>query len=217
MGQQGAGRGPRPRIETLADLVFGLSLSIGALALIAESPLSTGELVSHIAAFLFSFLILITAWLVYTTYMSVLPHETRWLTFLNVCLLFLVALIPYLLNSTEIANPTLSEAASSEIRDFASSLFAVDLAGIMLLLAAFAQLIASEKDLGSPEAARLFRGGRNRLAILSVVLLASAAPVFWQLTLFGEPLRLYLWYAPLVSYWVGRAVSPDSRTYRVAS
>ncbi len=31
-------RRPRPRIETLADLVFGLSLSIGAIGLIASAP-----------------------------------------------------------------------------------------------------------------------------------------------------------------------------------
>ena len=208
-------RRPRPRIETLADLIFGLSLSIGALALIAEPPASTGELLSHVAAFVFTFLILITAWLVYTTYMSVLPHETRSVTFLNVALLLFVALVPYLLNSVELGNPSLTAAESSQIRDFSSVLFAVDLAVIMSILASFAHIISiEERKLVAPELASLFRNGRNRLAILSLILLASTAPVFWQWTLLGIPVRLYLWYAPLVSYWVGRAVSPQSRTYR---
>ncbi|MBI3840927.1 MAG: DUF1211 domain-containing protein [Thaumarchaeota archaeon] len=210
-------RRPRPRIETLADLIFGLSLSIGALALIADSPASVNEILSHIAAFGFTFLILITAWLVYTTYMSVLPHDTKWVTFLNVSLLMLVALVPYLLNSVELANPSLSAAESSEIRDFSSSLFALDLAGIMMILAGFAHVISmEEKRLVAPELASLFRSGRNRLVILSLILVASVAPVFWQWTLFGVPTRLYVWYAPLISYWVGRAVRPDSRTYRLS-
>ncbi|MBI3859579.1 MAG: DUF1211 domain-containing protein [Thaumarchaeota archaeon] len=207
-------RRPRPRIETLADLIFGLSLSIGSIALLANAPTSPGELVTHIAAFTYTFLILITAWLVYTTYMSVLPHETRWVTFLNVGLLLLVALIPYLLNSVEVVNESLTPAEASAIRDFSSSLFAVDLAGIMIVLAGFAHVISiEEKQLVASDLVALFRSGRNRLAILSAIVLASAAPQFWEWTLFGNPVRFYIWYAPLVSYWVGRVVSPSSRTY----
>jgi len=55
-------------------LIFGLSLSIGSIALVASSPTSTSEIGSHIAAFAFTFLILIT-WIVYTTDMSVIPTE----------------------------------------------------------------------------------------------------------------------------------------------
>src|SRR2546425_2901622 len=62
-------RRPRPRIETLADLVFGLSLSIGAIGLIASAPTTQSEINSHIYAFGFTFLVLITAWIIYTTYM----------------------------------------------------------------------------------------------------------------------------------------------------
>lgn len=40
-------------------------------------------------------------------------------------------------------------------------------------------------------------------------MLVSVAPVFWELTLFGTPLRLYIWYLPLIFYWVGRALRPD--------
>lgn len=206
---------PRPRIETLADLIFGLSLSIGAIGLIANPPVSTDEILVHMAAFGFTFLILITAWLVYTTYMSVLPHDSRWVTFLNVGLLLLVSLVPYLLNSVELANESLSVSASSAIRDFASTLFAFDLAGIMFILAGFAHIISrEERRLVAPELFVLFRNGRNRLVVLVLVLVLSAAPQFWQWELYGVPIRLYIWYAPLISYWLGRALRPDSRTYR---
>src|ERR1700758_4086112 len=105
----------RPRIEDFSDLIFGLSLSIGSLALIATSPSSTGEILNHIAAFGYTFLILITAWIIYTTYMSILPQETRWVTFLNVLLLLLVAFVPYLLNGVELTNPGLPGAGPSSI------------------------------------------------------------------------------------------------------
>jgi uncharacterized membrane protein len=207
-------RRPRPRIETLADLIFGLSLSIGSIGLISSSPTSTPEILSHMAAFGFTFLILITAWLIYTTDMSVLPLETKSMTFLNVPLLLLVALVPYLLNSTEVVSPALAPDQASAIRDFASTLFAMDLAGILAILAAFAHVISiEEKKLVAPDLARLFRNGRNRMAVLAVVMGVTAAPQFWQAQIDGVQLRLLMWYLPLVSYWVGIVVRPESRSY----
>jgi uncharacterized membrane protein len=212
-----AGVRPRPRIETLADLIFGLSLSIGSIALIANPPNSTGEITTHILAFAYTFFVLITAWLIYTTYMSVLPTETRTVTFLNVGLLLLVAIVPYLLNGVEVVNSNLTPNAVSSIQNYSSTLFALDLGGILLILATFAHVISlEEKRLVAPELVTLFRNGRNRMAILAVLTLISAAPQFWEWTLSGVPIRLYLWYPPLVSYWVGRAVRPDSRTYKLA-
>jgi len=215
--QQVGERRPRPRIETLADLIFGLSLSIGSIALVASSPTSTTQIGSHIAAFAFTFLILITAWLIYTTDMSVLPVETKPITILNVALLLLVAIVPYLLNSTELVSPSLTADQASAIRDFSSGLFAIDLAGILTILAAFAHVISTEeKNLVAPDLARLFRNGRNRMAVLAIVMLISIAPQFWQWTLFGTPLRLYVWYLPLASYWVGRLLRPETRSYNVS-
>lgn len=209
-------RRPRPRIETLADLIFGLSLSIGSLALIVESPKTNEEIISHIAAFGFTFLILITAWIIYTTDMSVLPLETKSITFLNVALLLLVAVVPYFLNSTEVPNASLSQSEAAAIQDFASTLFALDLTGILLILGLFAHIISQEeKKLVSPELSALFRNGRNRMLVLAVIMAVSVAPIFWQTRAFGIPLRLYVWYLPLISYWAGRLVRPESRTYSI--
>src|SRR2546425_2393980 len=131
-------RRPRPRIETLADLVFGLSLSIGAIGLIASAPTTQGEINSHIYAFGFTFLVLITASIIYTTVMSVLPGEVRAITFLNVALLLLFAPIPYLLNTVELDNPSLTPVELSAIGAHASHHVALALTGIMLILSAFA-------------------------------------------------------------------------------
>jgi hypothetical protein len=149
--------------------------------------------------------------------MSVLPIETRTVTFLNVGLLLLVAIVPYLLNGVEVASPALTPAEVSMIQNYSSQLFALDLGGILMILATFAHVISlEEKRLVAPELVTLFRNGRNRMAILAVLTLISVAPRFWEWTLLGVPIRLYLWYPPLISYWVGRAVRPDSRTYKLA-
>jgi hypothetical protein len=149
--------------------------------------------------------------------MSVLPFETRAITFLNVLLLLLVALVPYLLNNVEIVSGSLTALEASAIQDYSSMLFALDLAGILVILATFAHVLGlEEKKLVAPELVELFRSGRNRMAFLAALMFISIAPQFWQWTLFGVPLRLYMWYLPLISYWVGRAIRPDSRTYGVS-
>ena len=159
--QTGDGR-PRPRMETLADLIFGLFLSIGSIALIANSPSNTGEINSHILAFVFSFLILITAWMIYTTQMSAFPLQSRATTYLNVALLLLVALVPYRLDNVELVDVSLTSAASSALRDYASTLFAIDLSGVQLILALFAHIISmEEKKLVAPVVARAFRIGET--------------------------------------------------------
>ncbi len=208
---------PRPRIETLADLIFGVSLGIASIVLVAVPPSTPGDINSHVSAFVFTFLIIITAWIIYTTDMSVLPVETRTVTFLNVVLLLLVALLPYLLNGIELVNPSLTADQASVVRDYSSTLFALDLAAMLFILATFAHVISTEeRKLVAPELVLLFRNGRNRIIVLGVAMAITSLPVFWQITLFGIPARLYLWYLPLASYWLGRAVRPESRTYKVS-
>lgn len=69
---------PRPRIEGLADLVFGLSLSLGALSLVVSPPSSISEIDGHILVFVLTFFILITIWINYTVYVRVAHrNETR--------------------------------------------------------------------------------------------------------------------------------------------
>jgi len=211
-----ARRRPRPQIETLADLIFGLSLSIGSLALLVSPPVSGDEINRHIVAFGFTFLILITAWLIYTTYMSVLPIETKSVTLLNVVLLLLVAVIPYLLNTVEVVSPSLTPEEAARVSDYSSTLFTLDLSGIMLILAAFAHVLSiEEKGLVAPEVVRLFRNGRNRLMILAALNTIAVAPPFWEVTIAGIQARILWWSLPLLSYWLGRAVRPESRTYRL--
>src|SRR5437773_11938374 len=129
---------PRPRLETLSDLIYGLSLSIGAISLVITNSQSSSpsDISRNILQFLFVFLILITSWIIYTSDMSVLPIETRLITFLNVVLLMLVAIIPYLFDQVVSTFNPLS------VQEHASILFTAAFAGSLLLLAIFAPLLA---------------------------------------------------------------------------
>ena len=88
----------------------------------------------------------------------------------------------------------------------------------MLILAAFAHVLSiEEKGLVAPETVRLFRSGRNRLVILAALMTIAIAPPFWEVTIGGVQARILWWSLPLLSYWIGRAVRPESRTYRLRS
>jgi uncharacterized membrane protein len=191
-------------METLSDLIYGLSLSIGAISLVITNSQSSriSDINRSILEFAFVFLILITSWLVYTTDMSVLPVETRLVTFLNIVLLVLVAVIPYLFDQA------VSAFNSESVQNYASILFTADLVGTLLILAAFAGIIASEEEhLVDGEIMLRFRRARNRLCVLAIaVLLALLVP--WSWLVLGVPVRLLIWGVPILSYWFNALRSP---------
>jgi len=200
--QQGEehGKHPRPRLETLSDLIFGLSLSIGAISLVITNNQRSapGDINRNILEFLFVFLILITSWIIYTSDMSVLPVETRLVTFLNVILLILVAIIPYLFDQAVSQYNLIGD------QDYASTLFAIDYAGTLLILAGFAHIISQEeKQLVDGDQMVRLRRIRNRLTLLTIIVLFSLA-VPWSWLLFGIQVRLFIWYVPIISFWLNR-------------
>jgi uncharacterized membrane protein len=95
----------KSRIESLSDLIFGLALSIGALTLIGQPQNDFGQILQSILFYAFSFLILISVWYGYTRTMSLLHIETSKLVNLNILLLFLVSIEPFLFN--QLINPVL--------------------------------------------------------------------------------------------------------------
>jgi hypothetical protein len=193
-------RRPRPRLESLSDLIYGLSLSIGAITLVItnEQASSASDINSNILKFLFLFLILITSWIIYTSDMSVLPIETRLVTFLNIVLLILVAIQPYLFDQV------VSTFNSGSVQNYASILFTGDYAGVLLIMAVFSHIIAQEEEhLVDGEIMLRFRRTRNVLSYLTVVVLVSlAAP--WDWLFLGVHVRLLIWYVPIVMFWFNR-------------
>src|SRR5207245_3162767 len=200
--QQGEehGKHPRPRLETLSDLIYGLSLSIGAISLVITNNQRSapGDINRNILEFLFVFLILITSWIIYTSDMSVLPVETRLVTFLTVILLILVAIIPYLFHQAVSQYNLIGD------QDYASTLFAIDYAGNLLILAGFAHIISQEeKQLVDGDQMVRLRRIRNRLTLLTIIVLFSLA-VPWSWLLFGIQVRLFIWSVPIISFWLNR-------------
>jgi len=182
------------RIESLSDMIFGLALSIGALTLIGNAPSSFTALVSSILLYAFSFLILIIVWRSYTRTMVELHLETRSALNLNILLLFLVLIEPFLFN--ELFSPI----SSQEV----STLYALDLAELYAVLALFAGFIASDKS-RSEEVVRRFRTIRNTLIIAVAIFVLSIIPIFWTLTIpigagVSVPMRVILWIIPLLMH-----------------
>ena len=197
-------RRPRPRLESLSDLIYGLSLSIGAISLVITNSQSSSpsDINRNILEFLFVFLILITSWIIYTSDMSVLPVQTRLVTFLNVLLLIFVAIMPYLFDQV------VSIHNERPVQDYASVLFTIDYAGSLLIMSGFAHIIAQEEmKLVDGEVMVRFRQTRDILAFLALVVsLSLVAP--WGLALAGVQVRLLIWYFPIFMFWFNRLRRP---------
>lgn len=193
---------PRPRIQGLSDLIFGLALSIGAIQLVNKPlPANNNELLTIISTFGFSFLILISIWNRYTTLMSVLPAETTVLVRLNMVLLFLVALEPYLFNVLAAAQPL----SSSPLGPTISSYYGLDVGGMNLILAYFSYVLTQEeKKLIPRELIRSFKIGRNLGFVAGLLFVLSAIPIVWTLSIGGFPLRIAMWIASTPLIWTTR-------------
>jgi uncharacterized membrane protein len=188
------GQRPRPRIESLTDLVFGLALSIGAIILISKPPSNPGELFQSIAAFGFSFLILIQIWFRFTEIMSVLPVQTTDTRILNTMLLFLVALEPYLFNTLSLF--VVPQQSSTSLYDVTSSVYALDIGAIYGILALFTHILTKEeKKLVAPDFLRRYKLSRNLEILVAIIFLVSAIPQLFTLNL-----RYYVWASTFFVY-----------------
>ncbi|MGA2785633.1 MAG: hypothetical protein ABSF09_13130 [Candidatus Bathyarchaeia archaeon] len=189
----------RPQaIESLSELVkiiFGLALSIGAISLISRIPSRPIGMFHDIIEFGFSFVILISVWWGYTNIMSVLPMEDDITIALNLVLLFLVSIEPYLFY----LNITFDLLAHELLLNYASMLYALDMTGLMLILALFThQLAREERGLVSKDSMDRFKRVRNTLFTSAALFAITILPLFWTLKLWDLPLRIYLWIIPLI-------------------
>ena len=194
---------PRPRIQTLSDLIFGLALSIGALTLIGQQPTNFQSVVASLLFYSFSFLILISVWRSYSTILSVLPVETGMLVNLNILLLFTVSIEPYLFNQLFII--------SGDFWSSISVLYGLDLAVMFLILAFFSHSLGNEeKNLAPKEDFKRFRLDRNYDLLTAAIFVVSILPVFEftavQVAGHGIPLRVIVWIGALIFGYTRRLV-----------
>jgi uncharacterized membrane protein len=204
---------PRPRIETLSDMIFGLALSIGALSLLSKPPSTPGEVRSDIVAFAFSFLILIYVWMSYTRIMSVLPLETGATIFLSILMLFLVVIEPYLFYLVTLFGDVLEY----RLVEYASVIYALDMGGLMAILAFFNhELSVEEKRLIPQEVLARHKRARNLLFVSAGLFFLTVLPQFWSWQIDRVPLRFYLWFSPLVVSWISRGLRADEHSSKVS-
>ena len=192
---------PRPRIESLSDLIFGLALSLSAYSLLSRPPTQLTALGSDVLAFTFSFLILISVWVRYTGLMSVLPMENSTTRMLNVTMLFSVSLEPYLFNLVTL----FGHSTETLVVEYASVFYAADMGALVVILAFFIHEIAiEEKKLIAAELTKPYRNVRNSMVLSALLFLLTMAPQFWSWRIQDVPLRFYLWLIPIAIFWVGR-------------
>jgi uncharacterized membrane protein len=195
---------PRPRIQTLSDLIFGLALSIGAIALLSDKPSSIISLATSLLGFGWAFVILALVWVRYTRIMSVLPVETGRMIGANMLLLFLVSVEPYLYNLITISFAPLPGQLDSGIT---TALYAIDMGSIFLIIAYFThELTIEERKLIPRELVRNYRLQRNTTIVSAALFLVSTLPIFWSFAIFGFQVRFILWMGTFLVWVVRREV-----------
>ncbi len=197
------------RLESLTDMVFGLALSIGAVLLAISNSATIPDIESNMLSFGFSFLILIFVWIRYTSLIEVLPdslRQKRTVFYINVLLLFFVAIEPYLFNILHLSS-------TQALASFASSMYALDIGAITLILWVLIQLLVKEyRDTHRDHVPSV---GQMRIAssslAMAVMFFISAAPVFWAVQIDGIPTRFVIWAILIPLMLVARNKRPRRR------
>ncbi len=195
----------KPRIESLSDLIFGLALSISALSLIGRPVTNLVEITNSLLVYFFGFLILISVWFRYTRTMDFVRIETPVAMALNVALLFFVSVEPYLFNLLISSQSPVVGLSDLDWWLFISSLYAVDLGSLFLILGIYdVAALRSPRAPPTEETATRLRAARNAHFIGAAFIFVSLLPAFGTWTLsFGAgptniPVRALMWWAPLV-------------------
>lgn len=180
-------------IQTLSSIVFGIALSIGTFTFIVSD---TKLVTSNIITFAFSFIILIYIWLRYTKVLEVMKVETNLELLLNMVMLFLIVIEPYLFNLVQVSALSVNPMNSL---DFTSYLFSLDIAGLMFVLGAIYILAVRDYRDVRREVIGHYDHIRNSLLIIGAMFIISALPEFWGVSVFGVEFRFFLWALSVVA------------------
>jgi len=106
-----------------------------------------------------------------------------------------VAIEPFLFN---LLQRPFAGVETSSFLGTASTLFALDVGGMMLMLGLFCNEIATkDRKLVSMNLIETFRSERNVWLLSAAIFFVSAIPIFWSLQINGVPFRFLIWVAPL--------------------
>jgi uncharacterized membrane protein len=205
---------PRPRIQTLSDMIFGLALSISAFSLIGQKASTTGEFVTSLGIYALSFFIVVNVWRSYSRTTTILPSETQLLTGLNIVLLFLVSIEPYIF--AELFT------GIGSFPSIVSEVYALDIGSMFLILAAFNHVLSSEERSLVPRSLLYrYKWWRNASLLVAGIFFISSVPFFDTVIMFTYvisgnlsdfTLRTTFWIVGLVVGWSARFLAKGSRS-----
>jgi uncharacterized membrane protein len=181
----------KKRIEDLSNLVFGLALTLGAITLVKPEQDSFYLLLVTLVQFGLSFAVILWIWRIYNALVPEQDMQKRGRLALNVLLLFLVVVEPFLLS--------VSLSYSS-----GKSAYAIDLGITLLILGLFTHYAISDNKLTPDEATKhRMRSNRNLTFFCSGIFFASLIP---QLLLDngGADIQSLMWLSALAIGVVGR-------------
>jgi uncharacterized membrane protein len=198
--------------HSFSDIIFGLALSIGALFLTQNKVLTWQDFAWNVVLFGFSFMVIAIIWLLFARTMSALSGEIPIILFLNLVLLFCVALEPYLFYM-------LMNSAAQNLLGFTSVGYALDVGFMFMILALLSSFILKQASVeGEGQRPRLhekaiqdFRHIMIAECAVGALFLISAVPIFWVPTPIGH-LRFVLWYLSFLIFLFRRAVSHRKNT-----
>jgi uncharacterized membrane protein len=193
--------------HSFSDIIFGLALSIGALVLTQNQVVTWQDFGWGVLLFGFSFLVIALIWLMFSQTISVLPSEVPSVVFLNLVLLFCVALEPYLFYM-------LMNGLTQNLLSFTSIGYALDVGFMFIILAMLASLVLKQERVDGegqkpklhPTFMQRFKHMMISEAIVGALFLVSAAPIFWVDTQIGH-LRFVFWYSSFLVFLVSHIVS----------
>jgi uncharacterized membrane protein len=186
-------------IEKLTSAVFGFALAVGALSLTAARPETTADVVGGLVLFSLSFIILVVIWWGTSEIMSKINQDRPVTVFLNIVLLFFVAVEPYLLNLL---------GTSAQLFPLSSTLYGIDMSFLMGLSAALCHILIKEnKATLTAQQLRHYSMNRNNQFVFSGLFLLSLFPQFLEWTLAGTSVRVLIWFATLALSLAASALS----------
>lgn len=187
----------RQDIENLSNLVFGLSLSIVALILISNPADNPREMAEDLLWFAFSFMIVISVWKAYVGIVAEMEVWNRRDVQLNIFLLLLVGLEPYLFNAITFGNERLPLSDQDLMNNLGTMAFAINIALILLIIAIYYHIMSKEPARPDANRSRYIRE-RNQRIITGSMFAASALPWFWGIKLGSMEVRYVIWFFPLL-------------------
>lgn len=186
----------RQDIENLSNLVFGLSLSIVALILISNPADNPREMAEDLLWFTFSFMIVISVW---KSYVGIVAEMEVWNhrdVQLNIFLLLLVGLEPYLFNAITFGNYNLPLPDQDLMNNLGTMAFALNIAAILLIIAIYYHIMSKEPARSDEKRSR-YIAERNQRIISGSIFAFSALPWFWGIRIGGMEVRYFIWLIPL--------------------